>query len=317
MDDVNAEPTENEWKSWSSLEELILYEWRDTDTKMFWPWLFRRCGQVEKLGVLKVHGAQFLTHAMLMHIPRLTEIAVGDSFEASVPIPEHEVVTILSGSSNGWRTVKLGKCASFGRAVMEALAKHFSTLQMLKMNGSNGHSGNDVIHILCSCLRLRSLIIVDSSSKLDTMVFVDQDPVTGVLRPWECEATLKELKIKIAGVSETYTGQGYGLESRLYDRLARLTNLEILWIGDYYNEHDRGHLEMSLESGLSKLSELRFLRELNIEGFATRICVKEVQWMVEKWPRLRTIYGPQAMECKARQWVWEHHREIKLETKWY
>ncbi|KAK3811048.1 MAG: hypothetical protein J3Q66DRAFT_350856 [Benniella sp.] len=292
---------------------------------MFWPWLFRRCGQVEKLGVPKVHGAtQLLTHAMLMHMPRITEIAVGVSCETLVPIPEHEVATLLSGSSKGWKTVKLGECASFGRVVMEALAKHFSTLEALKLNGSSGRSGNDVIRILCSCPCLRSFIIIDSPSKLDTMVFVDQDPVTGVLRPWECETTLKELKIKIAGVSrasfQTYTRQGYDLESRLYDRLARLTNLEILWIGDYDNEHDRGHLEMSLESGLSKLSGLRLLRELNIEGLATRIRVKEVQWMVEKWPRLRTIYGLQAMEwdeIKTRQWVWEHHPEIELGPKWY
>jgi len=59
---------------------------------------------------------------------------------------------------------------------------------------------------------------------------------------------------------ETYPGQGREMQGRVYDRLARLTNLETLWLqGDARYNRCHGCLEMSLESG-HRLKGLRKLK---------------------------------------------------------
>jgi hypothetical protein len=37
-------------------------------------------------------------------------------------------------------------------------------------------------------------------SKIDAEAFIDQDPDTGLLKPWKCEASLKTLKVMIVGI---------------------------------------------------------------------------------------------------------------------
>jgi hypothetical protein len=152
------------------------------------------------------------------------------------------------------------------------------------------------------------------------MAFVDLDPDTGLLKPWLCERSLKVLEIKFAPiprpdsenesmVAEAYPGQGREIQSQVYDRIARLTHLDTLRLGYICASRYTGYrpemsLEMSLESGLDKLSGLKSLNELSIQKVATRIGTKEVQWMVENWPNLSAIYGldergrdVEAVEC--------------------
>ncbi|KFH73462.1 hypothetical protein MVEG_00678 [Podila verticillata NRRL 6337] len=50
-------------------------------------------------------------------------------------------------------------------------------------------------------------------------------------------------------------------------------------------------LELTLESGLDLLSELRSLRVLNVTRMAHRIGVKELEWMNVHWPKLKKIVG--------------------------
>jgi len=107
-------------------------------------------------------------------------------------------------------------------------------------------------------------------------VFTNRDQEAGTLRTWACEASLKDLKIKITGIprsyvkedeaeKETYPGQGREMQGQVYDRLARLTSLEVLWLkGDTRGRTASGCLDMSLESGLCTLSELKMLKELDV-----------------------------------------------------
>ncbi|KAG0070982.1 hypothetical protein BGZ89_011941 [Linnemannia elongata] len=60
---------------------------------------------------------------------------------------------------------------------------------------------------------------------------------------------------------------------------------------------DRNCLELSLESGLNELAGLKQLEELGVTQMAHRIGLIEVQWMVENWPRLRTIRGLMYQDC--------------------
>jgi len=306
VDDVKEGTVENDPGKWTSLKELVLQDWGPkADTEVFWPWLLKRCGQVEKLELDKCSGPpEFLAQIMLTDMPKLNQCALGviDGFDL---IQEHKVAAILSGSCNGWKEVRVERGATFRRVAMDSLEKHSSTIETLDFNGCRGQSSDEIVHILQSYTNLRSFSNFNDYSKLDAKVFTDMDPDTGALRPWKCEATLKELNIRITGIprtdgmgggdnDEASIGQAREIQGGVYDRLARLTNLETLCLGWRAFRDDRddpNYLDMTLESGLHKLSGLKSLKSLCFRGIPGKIGIKDVQWMVENWPRLRWIDG--------------------------
>ncbi|KAK3805828.1 MAG: hypothetical protein J3Q66DRAFT_359799 [Benniella sp.] len=178
---------------------------------------------------------------------------------------------------------------------------------------------------------------------IDAIDWIHQDSLSGSLTPWPCEYTLTDLRISICGiprpdithdrkgrkchpvVEESYPGEGRMIHRRVYERLARFVNLEVLWLGSnsYYSKepdmrsrkvmnHQYECLEMSLESGLDRLEGLKRLQVLNISLMATKIGQKEAQWMAEYWPKLREIRGLEnrGHARKARQWIKENSPRI-------
>ncbi|GJJ69142.1 hypothetical protein EMPS_01488 [Entomortierella parvispora] len=99
----------------------------------------------------------------------------------------------------------------------------------------------------------------------------------------------------------------------VYDRLASLTKLKVLDLGyewRYPWTHRNGEsyvvdgeeylwyedpipdtMEFSLASGLDRLSALKDLEMFGFEGNDHRIGEKELDWMAEKWPKLKLMYG--------------------------
>ncbi|KAF9180693.1 hypothetical protein BGZ51_006042 [Haplosporangium sp. Z 767] len=107
--------------------------------------------------------------------------------------------------------------------------------------------------------------------------------------------------------------RGREQQRQVYDRLASLTNLKELVLGyenrdtwsyghdDWYIVDDREYIrydgptpdtmELSLESGLDRLASLKDLRVFGFEASDHRIKKKELEWMVNAWPKLRNMYG--------------------------
>jgi hypothetical protein len=112
---------------------------------------------------------------------------------------------------------------------------------------------------------------------------------------------------------------GFDLNGRLYDRLARLTHLETLHLGDKDPDDDLLDLEMSLESGLHKLAGLRSLKELSVGSSSTKVNVKEVRWMAKHWPKLRVIKGlhEDGDSWEAVEWLRKHHPQIEVLEEMY
>jgi hypothetical protein len=275
-------------------------------------------------------------------MPELREIHLGSQVEDSNGLKDDGAAAILSGCRKGWKVVKIGYSVKFNTSAKEALAKHFSTLEELVMAGQH-LKGNDVVWALASGSNLRSLIALQDGSflahkhpDLKAHEFIDQDPTTESLRTWACEKSLRVLKVTIKDiprpdlgeqsvVKETYHGQGREIQGRVYDRLARFTNLETLWLGSFLGQgygdrqrlgYQKDCLEMSLESGLHKLADLKLLKELDMTQLATSIGLKEVQWMVDHWPKLQTIRGFESVEMqKVKTWIHEYHPYISLKVK--
>ncbi|KAG0196420.1 hypothetical protein BGX33_001667, partial [Mortierella sp. NVP41] len=171
----------------------------------------------------------------------------------------------------------------------------------------------------------------------------------GSLKPWACESTLRVFSAKILGIprpditvsyyntpipedattQETYPGQGLDLQQRVYERLARFSQLEVLELGhddrdlggkykyvrnaggnlihDDRDEYQYSCVDMNLGSGSRVLAGLKQLTRLNVTRMATRIGVEEVGWMVENWSRLEELHGlnVEQEEVVAQEWAKE------------
>lgn len=102
---------------------------------------------------------------------------------------------------------------------------------------------------------------------------------------------------------------------QIYDQLAKMTSLKVLDLGMEYRNRSflagrlmiqRGAqlyikyenlfpdtLELSLVSGLDRLATLEKLEVFGFQSVDHRIDESELQWMAEKWPRLRVMRGLQ------------------------
>ncbi|KAK3811007.1 MAG: hypothetical protein J3Q66DRAFT_404394 [Benniella sp.] len=336
--DEEEEPTTNE--GWTSLNMLSVRRYTDTpNNKLFWSWVLKRCSWVETFHLDEVHGnEQDLVESMLTHMPRLREIGLGYRPDETDWITDDQVAALLSGSRNGWKTVTLKSSTRFGKAAMDALTTHFSTLGRLEIRGcDNSLSSSDLVQVLRCCTNLHTFETTDiysedtsCCSQFDANVFIDLDAETGSLKPWKCEGYLRNLTTTIVGIprpdltgdhviKEAYAGQGREIQGRVYDRLAQLANLQSLWLGDDSTGNESRCLEMSLESGLGKLAGLQSLEELGVCGLVTNIGVKEVQWMAEHWPKLRIIFGldGEGSGKEAVGWLRDNRPEIDVrKTSW-
>ncbi|KAG0243464.1 hypothetical protein BGX31_010657 [Mortierella sp. GBA43] len=255
-------------------------------------------------------------------LPRVRELR----FDANYGLPFPEI----------WKLQDiLDRCSS----VLKVLRKHFSTLTELSVSGCSGDIGGSFVQALASGPSLHTMATFNVSDyegvypRIDAKAFIDRNPINGSFQTWQCETSLRVLMIKINGIPrpdlqgrtirEIYQGQGREIQGQVYDRLARLTNLETLWLGHLSSnmlssalvEADKvSCLELSLESGLWRLGSLKSLKELSVSRMKTRIGVKEVQWMVEHWPKLRVIHGLDNTgdAKKAAVWLRENHPGVRL-----
>ncbi|KAG0243211.1 hypothetical protein B0O80DRAFT_448493 [Mortierella sp. GBAus27b] len=336
---------ETEMNDWTSLKELNLAKCYDTtDTGSFWTWLWMRCGRVERLKVMSIGETvhRTLVTAMSIHMPNLDTIQLESEQSLPVKLKDDQIATVLGGSRKGWRELDVGNNVDFGRASLKALTEHFSTLEEFTVDRCRHFSGSILVQVLSSCPKLCALTITnvyqfwtDTFTSIDAQAFIDRDPYSGIMRPWSCEASLKVLKVKITDIPrpdlargfvvETFQGQGQQLQKHVFERLARLTNLETLSLGRdpdlSRTQHGYQHwpfqndcLEMSLESGLGKLSGLKNLKTLNVTCLKRNTRIEDVQWMAENWPKLEMIYGLDQWDKDkiGVKWLEEHFPRIQV-----
>ncbi|KAG0246485.1 hypothetical protein B0O80DRAFT_499566 [Mortierella sp. GBAus27b] len=345
-EEEHVDVVDNEW---TCLKELVLCPAGcigGLEPRTFWSWLFKRCGHVEKLDVSAFRRGthEDILEAMVSHMPILTELILGTDSARGSTIKDYRTADILSGSRKGWKSITLKYPVWFQDASLEALTEHLSTLEELYVDLSAiDFTSTAVVRVLSRCPKLHTLVDTDirpycsrGEIYLEAKEFIDKDPDTGLLKTWECEDSLRVLKIKITGIprpdidgNDGITdvqppSQGQETQMLIYERLSRLTNLETLWLGDGYhgiiddhNEEFMEHVDglaMSLESGLGRLSTLELLKELSVTGMTVKIGVKEVQWMTEHWPNLRLIYGLDRDDAhkEAVEWLERHHRDIEI-----
>ncbi|KAK3815469.1 MAG: hypothetical protein J3Q66DRAFT_344815, partial [Benniella sp.] len=320
----------------ANLRRLILRDGEDLSLESlssFW----KRCESVETLE-LTIRGRQSFQHMAAIidtFFPNLNTISFGEDARRSV-VDDESVASVLSASRLGWKSVSIMRQLDFGKRSWKALSRHASTLENFTMERWSNWEGLGPRPFLTSFPRLRSFVMLAEGLikkteiiSIDANDWIHQDLLSGSPTPWLCESSLTDLRIRISGiprpdivrdyrggrylpfVEESYPGEGRMIQHRVYERLSRLVNLEVLWLGhnicdfaadEYSNQLEC--LEMSLESGLERLGGLKRLQALNVSLMATRIGQKEAQWMAEQWPKLCEIRGldDKGDARKARQW---------------
>ncbi|KAF9150575.1 hypothetical protein BG015_007631 [Linnemannia schmuckeri] len=112
-------------------------------------------------------------------------------------------------------------------------------------------------------------------------------------------------------------------QKRAYDRLAGLKNLKSLQLGsrrhrgmsyypDYLRQDDT--LELTMASGLGRLSELKELEVFAFEGTSHRVGKAELEWMADNWPRLRELRGlnDRESEEKLKEYMYQLRPDVVL-----
>ncbi|KAF9988272.1 hypothetical protein BGZ65_009500 [Modicella reniformis] len=306
----------------------------------FWPWLGSRCRRLKALEVCEIGiGAVNLAREMLEHMQDLTEIHLGWNTKRHGVLQDRDVAALLCSSHKGWKIVKLRSGVNI-QSTSKAVLLQLPTLEEMVIDGDTGVDENDVVRILSSCPKLRSLIIIEdgNGSPLDlpAPIFIDQDGDTGRLKAWACEQSLQVIQVHITNIprpdlddpwrslNETYWGQGREIQKRVYERLARFTKLEVLRLGHLFDDADDDGelpgdqydgLEMTLDSGLHLLAGLKGIRELDVSCLRTGIRVADVEWMSNHWPGLCKIKGLEYYKVneEAVEWLQKHCPSIRLE----
>ncbi|KAK3811106.1 MAG: hypothetical protein J3Q66DRAFT_372790 [Benniella sp.] len=326
-DEREQEEEQKETKPWK-LKELRLLRCDDSsESKLFWSWLWKRCGQVEELRLEWAHQIlQSLVEGIQMHMPKLDKLIMLECY-----LPDDDTAALLSSSHHGWKEISLCNPGANGGPATEALMQQCPVLEKLVVDRCDHFSSHDAVQVLASSPNLHTFLDVTErmfrTTRINATLFADRDLNSGSLRAWYCEGSLTTLRVRITGVprpdlekcqvQERYLGEGRGIQSQVYERLARLTRLESLWLGNTPCLVDQFDcLDMSLESGLYKLSGLKSLKELGLISMVLKIGVKEVQWMADSWPQLRAISiawrGYNSSYEETMRWLQQNHPKIEL-----
>lgn len=184
---------------------------------------------------------------------------------------------------------------TFGPMCFERLrVRHFDTLRTLRMEVCSRFSSRMALNVLLHCPHLE-----DFKAR-----HVSADDLLATPQPWACRG-LRRLEVSFDGYID-------GLEFSnwlVFEQLSKLTLLEEI---DLRSKDNWGHirtdlltgmLQWKLDFGLEQLSALRQLRSLRFDKKAQDMNKRDVEWMLDHWPLLETIYGDLSKD-------WELEREL-------
>ncbi|KAK3848346.1 MAG: hypothetical protein J3R72DRAFT_428838 [Linnemannia gamsii] len=205
---------------------------------------------------------------------------------------------------------------SFGSGSSDALLKHASTLEIIRMESAPCFESQDIQQLLCSAPNLKEFYLFGLERRpenvdgcLDAQDIVESEWVCTELEVFGCEIgniPRHDITHDIAGrPSKEFIRDGSRQESielhrGVYAQLGRLTKLRELTLGialspdldDDMWEHERLYdcLAMTLESGLDLmkgLSELEVVRLDAMEVYIDRD--EERAWVKKQWPKVKGI----------------------------
>ncbi|KAG0066907.1 hypothetical protein BGZ89_006766 [Linnemannia elongata] len=203
----------------------------------------------------------------------------------------------------------------FAADFFEALLKHASTLEVVRLEDECYADAEGINRLLCTAPNLKVLYVSNdhkdghAGGYLDAKAIVDSEWVCDDLEVFACEIRniprpdITRTILNQPATKFVQTGtveESLDLQYRIYSKLARLTKLRELTLGFYYipgnsimvpknRDHIRQFdcLAMTLESGLDLLKDLTELREVGLQDMEIYIDgEQEQEWFDEHWPNV-------------------------------
>ncbi|KAG0346304.1 hypothetical protein BG004_001966 [Podila humilis] len=306
----------------------------------FWGWLWPSCGNVKALTVYSIYYSSvlFLGMHISKHMKNLESLQIGydamdeecggydtdDGFENE---DRDEMLASLIYSFQ----LKCLRCyvdGAFGRRTLKVLRDHYATIQELSLTGTL--KAKHVVEILTYCGNLHRFELLHDGVGSYTRILAHEfaDVNHGTFAPWNCQSSLKVLKIGI-----TVDTSGIDYTSIALQRISLLKNLEVLWLGRRFDKRnviekfsgddddDDGYdavgnkesyydgepdddwlgyivsMKLKLGNGLEYLGRLKKLREFGVADLNHEMQAEEVDWIHRQWPNLHFI-GCQAPEAE-------------------
>ncbi|KAF9277391.1 hypothetical protein BGZ74_003376 [Mortierella antarctica] len=240
-----------------------------------------------------------------------------------------EIAAIIYLSSL-WRIINLRYCKKTGPLTVLAVLHNCEHLEHLNLSGCRGMQTSkfsDMLRRFDVCLNAEDMVGSEwatTSLEVFHCVIVVQRPRQHKFpgRPEHDEDTPELEQSRI-------------LQRQVYARLATQTRMQDMRFDrehmreGWHEDHLWNSLEMTLESGLNLLAELKDMRILDVYGTDHRIAVKELLWMSHHWPRLKSIEGlfqgfqyrvpgnEEWIKSNRPQWVDEPYGFHRYNTWWY
>ncbi|KAG0017153.1 hypothetical protein BGZ81_010870 [Podila clonocystis] len=199
-----------------------------------------------------------------------------------------------------WTSINL-YAPQVGPLTAAAIVANCEQLEVLDImdDGSCGLLGSHLQAVLSKAARLRSIQAhwLLGSNKITAMNILSSEWATTSLEHMD-------LKIDVSRADEALPDNdpavqaSHSVQRHVLRRLGQQTKFKELKVGGMaYSSatgqfgHQRDCLEMTLESGLDELVDLKDLEVLDFHHMDHRAGVPELEWMVANFPRLRMVVG--------------------------
>ncbi|KAG0332938.1 hypothetical protein BG000_009607, partial [Podila horticola] len=222
-------------------------------------------------------------------------------------------------SSPSWTRIRLLNIGSVGPLTAAAIVENCERLEALELlSGTRGLTGSHLQAVLSKATRLRSLQAhwLLNADKLTAMNILSSEWATTSLEHVDFKIDVPRADEALADNSTAFQASR-SVQRQVLQRLGQQKKLRKLIIGGMATTlatgqfgHQRDCLEMTLESGLDELVDLKDLELLDIHHMDLRTGVPELEWMVANLPKLQMVIGVlealRPPSTDVREWLRTH-----------
>ncbi|KAF9927418.1 hypothetical protein BGZ67_007527 [Mortierella alpina] len=245
--------------------------------------LIQACPELTSLSWTVRHHNAAMRPAFIDSIRR-KPLSKVETFKFDMSTLSSDIYILLLERLPRLRNLDLPQGLFDARAFACLRSHHFGTLESLTLGALPPRPLMPALEVLTHCPKLK---------RFDAPYIYIEDIVRPPFLPWAC-TQLEFLRIHI--VKQDQDREEWDFQ--VFSQLSRLTQLRCLdlsgrYLGleEFQVTRDEISVNLTLAAGLGALAGCRMLEKVAITNTHQELTQKEVLWMTEQWPRLRSVQG--------------------------